>query len=421
MEKNNINNILTRGVSEIIIEKELRELLGTGKQLRLKMGFDPSRSDIHLGHAVGLRKLREFQDIGHKVILIVGDWTAQIGDPSGQSATRQMLSAEEVRENAETYMTQFFKIVDRSRTQVVWQSEWFGDFNLANVFDLTKRFTVAQFLAREDFAKRFREQRPIAITELLYPLLQAYDSVAIQSDVEFGGTDQKFNLLVGRELQGNMGQKPQQCLIMPILVGTDGVQKMSKSLDNYIGVAENPNDMYGKVMSIPDSLIINYFELVTDIDNEELNDITQSLEQSNGNPMDFKKKLAHNLVSQFNSPEIASSAEKNFESTVQRGETPQDIPEYNVHFQGSALKFSDVASSYAFFLESKDGNVVNMFDLLHRLGLTNSLSEGKRLSSQGALTVDGETHTNNLIEIRHSLVLGRGRRRFIRLNTQSMA
>ena len=225
MENNNINNILTRGVSEIIVEKELRELLVTGKQLRLKMGFDPSRSDIHLGHAVGLRKLREFQDIGHKVILIVGDWTAQIGDPSGRSATRQMLSADEVRANAETYMTQFFKIVDRDRTQVVWQSEWFGDFNLANVFDLTKRFTVAQFLAREDFAKRFREQRPIAITELLYPLLQAYDSVAIESDVEFGGSDQKFNLLVGRELQGNMGQKPQQCLIMPILVGTDGVQK----------------------------------------------------------------------------------------------------------------------------------------------------------------------------------------------------
>ena len=420
MEKHNINNILTRGVSEIIVEKELRELLDSGKQLRLKMGFDPSRSDIHLGHAVGLRKLREFQDIGHKVILIVGDWTAQIGDPSGRSATRQMLSAEEVRENAETYMTQFFKLVDRGRTQVVWQSEWFGDFNLANVFDLTKRFTVAQFLAREDFSKRFRDQKPIAITELLYPLLQAYDSVAIESDVEFGGTDQKFNLLVGRELQGSMGQKPQQCLIMPILVGTDGVQKMSKSLDNYIGVAEHPNDMYGKVMSIPDSLITNYFELVTEIDNEELQHIKRALEQSEGNPMDFKKKLAHCLVSQFNSPEIASAAETNFESTVQRGETPQDMPEYNVQNQGTSLRFSDIASNYEFHLELKDGNFVNMFDLLHRLGLIESLSEGKRLSSQGALTVDGETYTNNIIEISQSIILGRGRRRFIRLNTQYM-
>ena len=420
MENNNINNILTRGVSEIIVEKELRELLVTGKQLRLKMGFDPSRSDIHLGHAVGLRKLREFQDIGHKVILIVGDWTAQIGDPSGRSATRQMLSANEVRANAETYMTQFFKIVDRDRTQVVWQSEWFGDFNLANVFDLTKRFTVAQFLAREDFAKRFREQRPIAITELLYPLLQAYDSVAIESDVEFGGSDQKFNLLVGRELQGNMGQKPQQCLIMPILVGTDGVQKMSKSLDNYIGVAENPNDMYGKVMSIPDSLITNYFELVTDVNNEELQDIKQSLEQSHVNPMDLKKKLAHNLVSQFNSQEIASLAEKNFESTVQRGETPQDIPEYKVSFHGDTQIFSEVASNQEFHLAIKEGNSVSVFDLFHNIGLVESLSEGKRLLSQGALTVNGEPYSSSLIEIRESVILGRGRRRFIRLITQTM-
>ena len=317
-------------------------------------------------------------------------------------------------------MTQFFKIVDRDRTQVVWQSEWFGDFNLANVFDLTKRFTVAQFLAREDFAKRFREQRPIAITELLYPLLQAYDSVAIESDVEFGGSDQKFNLLVGRELQGNMGQKPQQCLIMPILVGTDGVQKMSKSLDNYIGVAENPNDMYGKVMSIPDSLITNYFELVTDVNNEELQDIKQSLEQSHVNPMDLKKKLAHNLVSQFNSQEIASLAEKNFESTVQRGETPQDIPEYKVSFHGDTQIFSEVASNQEFHLAIKEGNSVSVFDLFHNIGLVESLSEGKRLLSQGALTVNGEPYSSNLIEIRESIILGRGRRRFIRLITQTM-
>mgnify|MGYP001429206927 CR=1 FL=1 len=202
-----LHNVLRRGVSEIIVEEEFVHLLKQGKPLRLKMGFDPSRPDIHLGHAVGLRKLAQLQELGHEVILIVGDWTAQIGDPSGQSATRQMLDAEEVRANAETYLRQFFKVVDKERTRTVWQSEWFGNFTLSNVFDLTKRFTVAQFLARDDFAKRFRAQQPIAITELLYPLLQAYDSAVIESDVEFGGTDQVFNLLVGRDLQGMMGQR----------------------------------------------------------------------------------------------------------------------------------------------------------------------------------------------------------------------
>ena len=224
-----IENITTRGVKEIISREEFLRLLQSGTSLRLKMGFDPSRPDMHLGHAVGLRKLRQLQNLGHQVILIVGDWTAQIGDPSGQSATRPQLTHEEVIANADSYLRQFFKVVDRDQTQVVWQSEWFGDFNLADVIRLTGRFTVAQFLERDDFAKRFREHRPIAITEFLYPLLQAYDSVAIKSDVEFGGTDQMFNLLVGRQLQEMMGQTPQQCFLMPILVGTDGVQKMSKS------------------------------------------------------------------------------------------------------------------------------------------------------------------------------------------------
>ena len=247
-----LHHIIRRGVSEIIVESEFVERMQEGKPLRLKMGFDPSATDIHLGHAVGLRKLRQLQDIGHKVILIVGDWTAQIGDPSGRSATRPMLTAEEVQKNAETYMAQFFKIVDRDRTETRWQSEWFGKFTLTDVIGLTSRFTVAQFLAREDFANRFKANQPIAITELLYPLLQAYDSIAIESDVEFGGTDQMFNLLVGRDLQGMLGQRPQQCFLMPLLPGTDGVQKMSKSLGNYIGIDEPPNDLYGKTMSLPD-------------------------------------------------------------------------------------------------------------------------------------------------------------------------
>ncbi len=229
-----IDQITRRGVQEIISRDEFVRMLQEGKPLRLKMGFDPSRPDIHLGHVVGLRKLHQLQELGHQVILVVGDWTAQIGDPSGQSATRPTLTHDEVIANAESYLRQFFKVVDQDRTQVMWQSEWFGKFTLADVLKLTGRFTVAQFLERDDFAKRFQEHRPIAITELLYPLLQAYDSVAIESDVEFGGTDQMFNLLVGRELQGMMGQKPQQCVLLPILVGTDGVQKLSKSLVNYV-------------------------------------------------------------------------------------------------------------------------------------------------------------------------------------------
>ena len=265
-----LNTVMRRGVSEIIVEEEFEELLKAGKPLRLKMGFDPSRPDIHLGHVVGLRKLRQLQDLGHKVVLIVGDWTAQIGDPSGESVTRPMLTHEQVMANAESYLTQFFKVVDREKTETVLQSEWFGKFTLATVLDLTRRFTLAQFLERDDFAKRYRANKPIAITEFLYPLLQAYDSIAVRSDVEFGGTDQKFNLLVGRQLQSMMGQKPQQCFLMPLLVGTDGVQKMSKSLDNYVGVDETPRDMYGKLMSIADNLMLYYFEFLTDVPEEEM-------------------------------------------------------------------------------------------------------------------------------------------------------
>ena len=244
-----LSNITKRGVKEIISETEFVELLNSGRKLRLKMGFDPSRPDIHLGHVVGLRKLKQLQDLGHQVILIVGDWTAQIGDPSGQSITRPMLTHDQVKNNAESYLKQFFRVVDQEKTEVVWQSEWFGDFKLSDVITLTSKFTVAQFLERDDFAHRFKEHKPIAITEFLYPLLQAYDSVAIESDVEFGGTDQMFNLLVGRTLQQLNGMKPQQCFLMPILVGTDGVNKMSKSLDNYISLDETPDDMYGKIMS----------------------------------------------------------------------------------------------------------------------------------------------------------------------------
>ena len=279
-----LRSITERGVSEIIVKVEFIRRLQEGTPLRLKMGFDPSRPDIHLGHVVGLRKLRQLQELGHQVILIVGDWTAQIGDPSGQSATRPVLSHQEVVANAESYLRQFFKVVDRERTQTVWQSEWFGTFTLADVISLTSRFTVAQFLDRDDFSRRFEAHKPIAITELLYPLLQAYDSVTVKADVEFGGTDQRFNLLVGRELQGMLGQRPQQCFLMPILVGTDGVQKMSKSLGNYIGVEDHPNDMYGKVMSLGDDHMMEYFEYLTDVPDGELDEIRLAWMSSQSTP-----------------------------------------------------------------------------------------------------------------------------------------
>ena len=321
-----LDNVVNRGVSEIISRDEFVRLLQSGRPLRLKMGFDPSRPDIHLGHTVGLRKLRQLQDLGHQVILIVGDWTAQIGDPSGQSATRPMLTHEQVMDNAQSYLRQFFKVVDRDRTQVVEQSEWFGKFTLADVINLTGRFTVAQFLQRSDFAQRFAEQRPIAITELLYPLLQAYDSVVIESDVEFGGTDQMFNLLVGRELQEMMGQRPQQCFMMPILPGTDGVQKMSKSLDNYIAVDEAPADMYGKVMSIADNMIVPYYELLTDLPSAFLADLERDLTprsvggelvEPSVNPMEHKKRLAWDITSQFHDADAADAAQAHFERVVQ--------------------------------------------------------------------------------------------------------
>jgi tyrosyl-tRNA synthetase len=398
-----IHRITQRGVKEIISREEFIDMLQSGKSLRLKMGFDPSRPDIHLGHVVGLRKLRQLQELGHQVILIVGDWTAQIGDPSGQSATRPMLTHEEVMANAESYLRQFFQVVDQGRTQVVWQSEWFGKFSLSDVIRLTSRFTVAQFLERDDFAKRFQEHRPIAITELLYPLLQAYDSVAIQSDVEFGGTDQMFNLLVGRELQGMLGQKPQQCFLMPILVGTDGVQKMSKSLGNYVAVEEPPNDMYGKLMSLPDELIVSYFEYLTDTPEEELAAMSRALEQDSVNPMELKKRLAWQITATFHDPPAATDAQENFERVVQRRDLPEDMPEYPLNQPGGVP-------------------TLPLSRLLVSTGLASSNSEAKRLIGQRAVELVRASGENRVlasdspgIEWQPGDVIKVGKRRFVRL------
>lgn len=392
-----LRRIIKRGVADIIVEAEFVERLRAGKPLRLKMGFDPSATDIHMGHAVGLRKLRQLQDIGHRVVLIVGDWTAQIGDPSGKSATRPMLTAEQVRANAETYMAQFFKIVDRERTETRWQTEWFGEFDLADVLRLTSKFTVAQFLARDDFAKRFADNQPIAITELLYPLLQAYDSVAIESDVEFGGTDQMFNLLVGRDLQRMIGQTPQQCFLVPLIAGTDGVEKMSKSLGNYIGIDEPPAEIYGKTMSLPDDMIAPYCEYLTDIPDAELDEMRQALGAGSVNPMELKKRLARELTAQFHDEAAAREAELGFERTIQRGALPDDIAEY-------ALPAPDALAS------------MRLSRLMVDAGVAESAAEARRLINQGAVQLDGERVTvDAAAAVGAGGALRAGRRRWVRL------
>ena len=387
--------VLSRGVIEVISYDALRHLLGQGKPLRLKMGFDPSSTDIHLGHAVGLRKLRQFQKLGHQVHLIVGDWTARIGDPSGRSATRPMLTPEQVYKNAETYLAQFFKIVDKDQTQVVWQSEWFDKFGLERVVGLTGQFTVSQMLAREDFSKRMQAKRPISLTELLYPLLQGYDSIAVMADVEFGGSDQRFNLLVGRELQGSVGQTPQQLVIMPLLLGTDGVNKMSKSLGNYIGINEEPRHMYGKVMSIGDEQILNYFEWLTDISNEDLYEIRQNLESGSVNPMDLKKRLGSEIVAQFHSVEQASLAQNNFEKEIQRRQAPDDM---------QTVELSEAGSKW-------------LSRILLQANMVNSASEAKRLINQGAVEKNGQKVPSDykVTDLRNGDIIKVGQRRYLKV------
>jgi tyrosyl-tRNA synthetase len=387
-----IDYVLRRGVAEVIVESELREALRSGKKLRLKEGFDPSSPDIHLGHMVALRKLRQFQEMGHQIVLIVADWTAQIGDPSGVSVTRPMLTREQVLANAKTYMEQFFRVVDKARTEIRWQSEWFGKFDLGEVIRLTGKFTVAQMLARDDFAKRFAANRPISVTELLYPMLQAYDSVAIQADVEFGGTDQKFNFLVGRELQSMVGQRPQQVFMVPLLVGTDGAHKMSKSLGNYIGVAETPNDIYGKVMSLADNMILQYFELLTDVPDAELAELRKQMDSNTINPMVLKKRLAFELVVQLYDEKEAAKAEEHFTKVHQQKEIPENIPEIKV-----------------------DSTNPDIRKLLVSSGTAASASEATRLIKQGAIEIDGEKISNFIVTVKNGSVIKVGKHRFFKI------
>ena len=422
MSSQDIKRLLRRGVAEIIVEDEMAELLRSGKKLRLKEGFDPSFPDIHLGHMVTLRKLRQFQDWGHQIILIVGDWTARIGDPSGVSITRPMLSIEQVQANAETYMEQFFKVVDKKRTEVRWQNEWFGKFTLADIIQLTSKFTIAQLMAREDFSRRYSEGQPIAMTELLYPLLQAYDSVAIQADVEFGGIDQKFNLLVGRELQSTVGQPPQQCFMTPLLVGTDGSQKMSKSLGNYIGVAEPPNEIYGKVMSIPDSLIMDYFELVTDVPDEELGEFRQELSNETINPMMLKKRLAREIVTQLYDQKAANEAEEHFVKVFQKKELPEEIrqvkitPELLKKVKASTFRENGMLGSIREVGKSETEEwIIPVPLLLCEIGLAKSHSDAKRLIAQEAVRIDGKTIYETKGNIKIGSIIKVGKRHFVKL------
>ncbi len=416
MTGHTIDYILRRGVAEIIIESEFRELLNSGRPLNLKQGFDPSAPDIHLGHVVGLRKLRQLQELGHKVTLIVGDWTARIGAPSGQSATRPMLSPAQIESNAQTYMEQFFKVVDKDRTELRWQSEWFSGFSLDEVIRLTSRFTVAQLLAREDFSSRYSSGNPISLAEMLYPLLQSYDSVAIEADVEFGGTDQKFNCLLGREMQQNAGQPAQQVFLVPILVGTDGRQKMGKSLNNHIGITESPyyvdpvsgelKGMYGKIMSIPDHLILDYFELVTEVSDDEIREFKEQLTNHSVNPMNLKKRLAHEIVTQFHDRKAADEAQERFAQAFQRRQIPEEA--HTVTLSG----VSHTDSRAGLRTEAQ----WNIIDLIVENGLARSRSEAARLLAQGAIEIDGRRVSNNVVTLSDGAVIKVGKRRFLKVS-----
>ncbi len=394
--------LLKRGVAEIITEAELLGLLNSGRVLNLKQGFDPSAPDIHLGHVVGLRKLRQFQELGHRVTLVVGDWTARIGDPSGQSATRPMLSPNEVQTNAQTYMEQFFKVVDKDKTELRWQSEWFSRFTLDEVIKLTSKFTVAQLLAREDFNKRYNSGNPISLAEMLYPLLQGYDSVAIKADVEFGGLDQKFNCLVGRELQQSTEQPPQQVFLVPLLIGTDGKQKMSKSLHNHIGIAEPPQEIYGKVMSIPDPLIMEYFELVTDVQEKEIAEFKNQLKTQSANRMKLKKRLAYEIVGQFHGREAADEAEAHFTRVFQKRQIPEEIPvcAFAAKPVGGDLFQLDIAPT------------------LVKEGFVSSIGELKRLLVQEAIELDGNKISNSTVNAHQGSIIKIGKRRFVRIEVR---
>jgi tyrosyl-tRNA synthetase len=364
------------------LEKKLARSLKTGKPLRVKVGFDPSAPDLHLGHTVVFRKMRHFQELGHEVVFLIGDFTGMIGDPTGKKATRPQLTKDEILANAETYKAQVFKILDREKTEVRFNSEWLGKLGFEGFIRLAAKFTVSQMLEREDFHKRFTEEKPIAMHELLYPIAQGYDSVALEADVELGGTDQKFNLLMGRQLQRGYNQPPQIVLTMPLLEGTDGVQKMSKSYGNYIGITEAPTEMFGKVMSISDDLMWRYYELLTDVTVREIDELKGDVAKGAAHPMKLKQELGNHIVADFHGHEAAEHAAQDWSRMFQKDETPEDLPQVTV-------KFAEVAAPSA--AASEDGLVqVRLDKLLAAAGLATSVSDGSRKVKQNAVKIDGE-------------------------------
>lgn len=361
--------LIKRGAEEILLEEELIEKLKEGRPLRVKAGFDPTAPDLHLGHTVLINKLRQFQDLGHHIMFLIGDFTGMIGDPTGKNQTRKPLTREDVLENAKSYKEQVFKILDPEKTEVVFNSTWMEKLGAAGMIQLAAQHTVARMLERDDFSKRFKSNQPIAIHEFLYPLIQGWDSVEMKADVELGGTDQKFNLLMGRELQKANGQKPQTVLMMPILEGLDGVQKMSKSLGNYIGVTEAPSEMYGKLMSISDELMWRYFELLSFRSNEEIEGFKAEI-AGGANPRDVKVRLAEEIVTRFHGEEAAQNAHKGAGNKFKWGELPEEMPEIE--------------------LEREDGEAIPVPNVIQRAGLTKTTGQARDMMKQGAVRIDGE-------------------------------
>ncbi|WP_043756269.1 tyrosine--tRNA ligase [Imhoffiella purpurea] len=391
--------LIKRGTQEILVEDALRKKLAQGRPLRVKAGFDPTAPDLHLGHTVLINKLRQFQDLGHEVLFLIGDFTGMIGDPTGKSATRKPLTPEQVQQNAVTYQDQVFRILDPEKTRVVFNSSWLEDLGAAGLIQLAAQHTVARMLERDDFSKRYKSGQPIAVHEFLYPLIQGYDSVALKADVELGGTDQKFNLLVGRQLQEAYGQDPQVVITLPILEGLDGVQKMSKSLGNYIGITDAPDEMFGKVMSVSDDLMWRYFELLSFRSMSEI-DAWRAAVAEGANPRDIKFELGMELVSRFHSADAAKQARDAFIARFQKGALPDDIPEV--------------------VLQCAEAGHLPIANLLKDAGLVKSTSEAIRMVGQGAVRVDGErvedAHLSCSAGSEH--VFQVGKRRFARVRLE---
>ena len=386
--------IIRRGCDELLIESELKDKLKSGRPLRIKAGFDPTAPDLHLGHTVLINKLKQFQDLGHHILFLIGDFTGMIGDPTGKNATRPPLTREEVEKNAGTYTDQVFKILDRDKTEVVFNSSWMGKMHAADMVRLAATHTVARMLERDDFSKRYKSNQPIAIHEFLYPLVQGYDSVVLKCDIELGGTDQKFNLLMGRELQKHFGQPPQCILTMPLLEGLDGVNKMSKSLGNYVGINESPPEIFGKLMSVSDELMWRYIELLSFESLETIVKWKQDVAQGR-NPRDIKVVFAQEIVARFHGEAAAQAALADFEARFKQGEAPENIPEINLGLEGNGLI---------------------IVQALKQAGLTSSTSEALRMIEQGGVRLDGRKVSDKALKLgKGAFVLQVGKRKFARV------